>query len=43
MEVVIKVVVGEVVEVLQADFFAFLKRYCLGKMMGVRVVREVVV
>ena len=43
VEVVINVVVGEVLEVLQTDFFAFLKYYCLGKMMGVRLVREGVV
>ena len=38
MEVVVEVVVGEAVKVVRADFFVFLRRDCLRKMMGVRVV-----
>ena len=43
MEVVVEVVVEEAVDVMREDFFVFLKRRCLGKMMGARVVIEVVV
>ena len=37
------VVVGETARVVRAKFFVFLRCDCLGKMMGVRVVIEVVV
>ena len=37
------VVVRETVKVVRAKFFVFLRRDCLGKMMGVTVVIEVVV
>ena len=40
---VVELVAGETVEVVQADFFVFLERDCLGKMMGVKLVIEVVV
>ena len=43
IEVVVEVVVGEAVEVMQANYFVFLRYGCLGKMMGARVVIEVVV
>ena len=43
IEVALEVVVGEGVKVVQANFIDFLKRYCLGKIMGTRVVIEVVV
>ena len=38
MDVVVEVVVVKTVKVVQAGFFVFLQRCCLGDMMGVRVV-----
>ena len=43
MEVVVEVVVVEAVDVVQAGFFVFSRRGCLGHMMDVKVVIEVVV
>ena len=43
MDVVVEVVVVQIVDVVQAGFFVFLWHDCLGDMVGVRVVIEVVV
>ena len=43
MDMVVEVVVLEAVDVVQAGFFVFFQNGCLGDMMGVRVVIEVVV
>ena len=43
MDVVDEVVVVEPMNVVQEGFFVFIRRGCLGEMMGVRVVIEVVV
>ena len=43
MEVAVEVVVVKAVDVVQAGFFVFSRRGCLGNMMDVKVVTEVVV
>ena len=43
IEVVVQVVIGRTVELVRVDFFVFLGQDCLGKMMGTKVVIEVVV
>ena len=43
MDVVVEVVVVEAVDVMQVGFFVLFWRGCLGDMMGVRVVMEVIV
>ena len=43
MEVVVEVVVVEAVDMVRAGFFVFSRRDCLGDMMDVKVVIEVVV
>ena len=43
MDMVVEFVVVEAVDVVQAGFFVFFQNGCLGNMMGVRVVIEVVV
>ena len=43
MDVVVEVVVVEAVDAMQVGFFVLFWRGCLGDMMGVRVVREVIV
>ena len=43
MEILVEVAVVETVHVARGTFFVFFRRVCLGNMMGVRVVIEVVV
>ena len=43
MEVVVEVVVVEAADVVEARFFVFFRCGCLGDLMGVKVVIEVVV
>ena len=43
MEVVVEVIVVKAVDVVQAGFFVFSRCGCLGNMMDVKVVTEVVV